>query len=164
MNIEATRIRAVDCKELNISPLEACALSHRVVIEHAILSHHKNILILEDDAQFVDNFIDEFSTVMSEIPQDWQMIHFGSAETRGKMISDRVKRSTYALTSHAIAMDQSVFSDFLAANRLDRHVDEVYGSLMEKVNAYTVHPSIIKQAAGYSDISNLTMSYDHLIH
>jgi GR25 family glycosyltransferase involved in LPS biosynthesis len=163
LGISFERFKAIDQIDINSSGIVACAMSHKAVLQDAILNGYDKILVLEDDALFVDNFKEELNEAMSQVPDDWQMIYFGSAGTRGNMISPRVQKSLYALTTHAMAIDKSIYQRLIDLNKEDRHVDEVYGSIMEFINGYTVHPSIIKQSGGYSDISHSSFrNYEHL--
>jgi len=163
LGISFTRLRAIDQEEINSSGIVACAMSHKAVLQDAVLQGHQKILVLEDDALFVNNFKQEFDEAMSQIPNDWQMIHLGSTGTRGDMITPKIQKSLYALTSHAILIDRSIYQDLIDLNKEDRHVDEVYGSLMETINAYTIHPSIVKQSGGYSDVSHRSFdNYEHI--
>jgi GR25 family glycosyltransferase involved in LPS biosynthesis len=163
LGIPFERFKAVDYLEINSTGTVACAMSHKAVLQDAVLNGYHKILVLEDDALFINNFKEEFNEIISKVPDDWQMIHLGAAGTRGNMITPRIQKSLYALTSHAIAIDQSIFQRLIDLNKEDRHVDEVYGSLMQTINAYTIHPSIVKQSGGYSDVSNRSFeNYEHI--
>ncbi len=163
LNIYFERFEALDYLKIESEPSVACALSHRGVIEKAKAEGNKSILVLEDDCYFVDGFIDKFNLLIDSLPEDWDMLYLGSSANEGETISGGLRKTIRCLTSHAIGIKDTVYDKLIEINKGTIHVDHAYMSIMSDLNVYSAYPSLIKQSAGYSDISNLNASYDHLI-
>jgi GR25 family glycosyltransferase involved in LPS biosynthesis len=56
----------------------ACSIAHLNVYKDAIEKNYSNILVLEDDCQFVENFILKFNKLMKNVPDDYDVISLGS--------------------------------------------------------------------------------------
>jgi GR25 family glycosyltransferase involved in LPS biosynthesis len=52
-------------------------LSHLFVWQDAIQKQYKNILVLEDDVFFTDDFNEYFKNVMEELPEDYDILYLG---------------------------------------------------------------------------------------
>ncbi len=61
---------AVDGKQLGIDPIVAGLQSHLQVMKQIA---GQKVLILEDDAQFVEDFNEKFEKVMQTLPEDWDI-------------------------------------------------------------------------------------------
>ena len=73
--ILAERFNAIDAKELNLKPWMGCLLSNLEIIKTAKERGFKNILILEDDVIFNDNFDDLFNSYINQVPNNWDMLY-----------------------------------------------------------------------------------------
>jgi glycosyl transferase family 25 len=52
-------------------------LNHLFVWQNAIQKQYKNILVLEDDIYFTDDFNEYFKNVMAELPEDYDILYLG---------------------------------------------------------------------------------------
>lgn len=59
-------------------PVISLALKHCWIVEDAIKNNYESIMILEDDAEFVDDFVDKFNSYYKQLPKDWDMCFVGS--------------------------------------------------------------------------------------
>lgn len=96
------------------------------LIENAVKSRHKRILILEDDAVFHKNFDIEFNNRIKKIPQDWKLLYFGTSMRKSR-ISDvsQIDKKNLFLTSKgsiagafSVGIDSSVYKDILIDFRM----------------------------------------------
>jgi GR25 family glycosyltransferase involved in LPS biosynthesis len=91
------------------------------VINDAVKSKYQRILILEDDAVFHTDFDNQFNDRISQIPQDWKLLYFGTSMRRHRIADiSQHNRKKHFLTSKgtiagafAIGIDASVFPDLL---------------------------------------------------
>ncbi len=60
---------------LDIDPVLAGTMRHLQVMKQV---SGQRVLILEDDAQFVDNFNEKFEKVIQTLPEDWDIFYLGA--------------------------------------------------------------------------------------
>ena len=75
LGIEYERHSAVDGKKLGIDPIFAGTMSHVQVLKKY---KEQKVLVLEDDAQFVDDFNEKFEEVMQTLPNNWDIFYLGA--------------------------------------------------------------------------------------
>jgi glycosyl transferase family 25 len=56
----------------------ACGISHLKVYQDCLEKNYDHIIILEDDCQFPNNFIELFDTLFKNCPDDYDIISLGS--------------------------------------------------------------------------------------
>lgn len=56
----------------------ACSIAHLNAYKHAVENNYENIMVLEDDCQFIDNFISIFDSLFSNCPKNYDAIFLGS--------------------------------------------------------------------------------------
>lgn len=156
----------------------AGAISHTRVIEKAKELKLKNVLILEDDVDFIDNLQELFNEYWNQIPINWDGIlfggnHIGGGSTVGPNIL-RVNRS-YAL--HCYGLNAKVFNETIdymnsrIQNVIDNGKDVIKQSVaadyfmadLHRINSwFCFRPHLAWQRTGYSDIQKNIMDYDFL--
>jgi len=146
---------------------------------------YSSILILEDDSRF--GFVNppdtqnphatvemcgagvDFRHVMKELPEDWDMLYFNTAECgvtrewlKGKPrpYSERLNLVDYGLLTNAIAINHHAYPIILKAlrkiddpNVLYKPVDHEYAQLHLSMKTFTPKRPLAYQAAGDSSIS-----------
>ena len=81
-----------------------CMRSHMVLLERAIQDDIGSILVLEDDAVFLDTFGKDVAEFLKKVPNDWQCLMLGGQHVNSKVIPvapgvvDRAKRRYSAHT------------------------------------------------------------------
>jgi len=75
LGITFERFSAIDGKELGISPITAGTMSHQKVLE---ANPESRILVLEDDAEFVDGFNEKFAEAIEHLPNDTDIFYLGA--------------------------------------------------------------------------------------
>ena len=124
----------------------------------------KNVLIIEDDFEFVDNFNVLFDTLIRKVPDDWDFLYFGGNHLGGLyMINENIAKmfNTYAL--HTFSVKNTMYD--LILNTLPdekKQVDVYYGDMMKNCNAYVFRPHLSYQREGYSFIQGGFQNYDFL--
>jgi GR25 family glycosyltransferase involved in LPS biosynthesis len=154
LGITFERFSAIDGKAEGIDPIVAGTMSHTQVWKKY---QGKKILVLEDDALFVDNFNEKFAEVMQTLPSDWDIFYLGAlvAPTTGKLIkvNDHWYKQVVSTGTQAYCLKPSKMDYFY--NRLkdyEWYID--IGLRLEAVsnNCYITQPNLVIQSPGYSDL------------
>lgn len=156
----------------------AGAMSHLNVIKTAKENNLKNVLILEDDVVFVDDLNEQFSTYVTQLPDNWDSIYFGGNHIGGLvMIQPNVgkTRRTYAL--HAYGVNSRAYDTIInyMTTKINQTIsggksgiqhsvaaDYFIADLQPNMNFYCFRPHIAYQADGFSDIQQTNVSYPFL--
>lgn len=157
LGIEYERHSAVDGKAIGIAPMIAGTMSHVEVLKKY---KDQKILILEDDAYFVENFNEKFETVMQSLPEDWDIFYLGALLPKnvGKTTSVNTDWHRQIMTNgaHAYCVNPKQTDYFL--KKLDNYewyIDVGLRIFAEKYNAYVTQPNLVTQFPSYSDLREL---------
>ena len=110
--LKLERFPAINGKSLNINKLYedklftkfiftskrgmiGCTWSHINLWKKIAKSNHENILILEDDVLFVDNFKLKLESYMRQVPENWDIIYLGASNIYGKKINNNIIKPLY---------------------------------------------------------------------
>ena len=158
---------AISKDQLPVSPGDiGCTLSHLKIVQLAKERGLKQILILEDDVEFAENFNTVFPDYFSQVPEDWDFLYFGGNHSSGglQLLSNdsNVARIFYTYTTHAYAIRESVFDAMIEVLQQKEKVDINIGSLHSKFNSYCFRPHLAFQRESFSDILDKPTNYVHL--
>lgn len=138
-----------------------CLKSHRAVIKEAIDRDYKNILVFEDDTQFIDNF-EKIYNYSKQINNDYDMLYLaGSHLGKKEIVSENIMKikGTHTTGSYLIKREAMEYM-YNNIKNYNKEVDVFYAKdLQEKYNCYCVNPHITKQRDGYSDIQQSQVKY-----
>ena len=153
LGIEYERFSAIDGKEQGISPVDAGRLSHIEVMKQAT----GNVLILEDDAYFVDNFQERFDESMDWLPQDWDIFYLGVLvpKNTGKLlpVNEHWSRQVMSNGQQAYCVNPKKLDYFIEEqSKSDLHIDVCFRVLAEHTKAYVAQPNLVTQFPSYSDL------------
>lgn len=180
-NLNVERFSAKDGKEINLPYPHASELggtiSHLNVIKLAKELNLKNVLILEDDVEFISDLNFKINDIMAQAPQEWDMIYFGGNHVGGyqqiNSVFYKIFRS-YAIQCYAVnskcfdtiinyltekidgLLSGSISSDPGAA------ADFFIADLHPKTNSYVIKPHLCWQKEDFSDIQETTVNYEFL--
>lgn len=170
-NIVVERFSAVDGNPNNIiSKLTdggiGCTLSHLEIFKKAKELNLKNILIFEDDVEFTDNFVDYFNKYHTQIPEEWNLLYFGGNHNNLplKKISDNISEVHMTYTSHAYAVNHTIYDELIVLfTELSDISDVLLSQIQQKCGkSYVFQPHLAWQRSGYSDILNVEADYNFL--
>jgi GR25 family glycosyltransferase involved in LPS biosynthesis len=138
-----------------------CLRSHVEVCKLALSRGYKNILVLEDDTEFVDAF-DKLALYSKQIEDNYDMLYLsGSHLGECKMVSENVKRVNGTHTTGAYCIGERVMK-YLVDNitSYDKEIDVFYAEeIQSRFNCFCVHPHMVRQRESYSDIQQNVVSY-----
>ena len=155
LGIKYERFSAVDGKELGIDPIIAGTMSHHQLLTKC---ENKRVLILEDDANFVDDFNKKFDEVMQHLPADTDIFYLGALLPRhtGKVDDIGNKywfKQVLTTGSHAYSINPARVKYF--ANKLDGYewyIDIGLRIFAEGYKALVAQPNLVTQFPSYSDL------------
>ena len=173
-NINAVRIYAIEgnrwgWKADSYKPpmrgfegMAGCISTHIQILRDAIRDKAQSVLIFEDDCEFVPQFSQKFDEWSENVPSDWNLLYLGGLNGVGEYVNGiegRVVSITEMTSTHAYAIEQSVFAEVLDAwyssfPYLEDSVDGYLRTLQNTVKAYAFNPPMAWQRADHSDIQN----------
>ena len=161
------RISAVDGNTIENSDLKvkkgvyALGLTLIKLISEAKDKNYKQILIFEDDVEFVGNFNELSEGYLNEIFErykNWSMIYFGVNNIEAPIkLENNITRLKKAYTSHCMVIKSDIYD--LILDRFEKEgkikeIDVIYSDLHKKIEAYSTSPALCIQRESFSDIEN----------
>ena len=140
---------------------KTCFQSHMKCIQLAKENKLPYILILEDDAVFIDGANDILCNVLNEVQQyEWDMFYLGANLQQPTIkVSETLLKLTGAYTTHAYMVHERFYDTLLNLSHL-YEIDMHYNELMPKHNIYMCNPIIAYQLPSYSDLQNGYRDYN----
>ena len=141
-----------------------CLRSHLEVVREARRLGLSNVLILEDDVVFDDQFERKFNESIHQLPADWDMLFFGALHKDELIrVSDNIGRITQANSTYAYALRDTVFDAFVELNsRADEVLDVNNLVLQKEFNCYCFLPHLAWVEAAYSDAQEKAVHHWYL--
>jgi len=186
-NIKVKRYSAVDGnpmgwdsknfagKRTSLNGAMGCIASHTEVYQLAKENGWKNVLIIEDDCDFIENLNEIFEKSIKTLPNDWDLLYFGGVhETRnGKFIPEKFNeyfvKAKRIITTTCYAVNHTVYDmilDTVLKNKpyFDCPIDTYLGAYIQpNITTYAYHPPIAWQRASHSDIQNAHRDYSNMM-
>ena len=154
LGIQYERFSAIDGKAEGIEPMEAGKLSHLKVIQEL---NGEKVLILEDDAHFVDGFQERFDTEMDSLPADWDVFYLGVwlPKYTGNLVpvNKNWTRQVMSNGMQAYCINPAK-ADYFAkeVQEYEGYIDVCFRILADRTNAYVLQPNLVTQFPSYSDL------------
>lgn len=147
-----------------------CYQSHLRILERAIEEDLPNYWVLEDDAIFVPDFNKRLEPVLAELPDDWHQLYLGGqhieqAKAKPFMVGEHIVRCFNINRTHSFMIHKRFYADLYThlwdaigwSKNKRWHVDHWLGQLHQREthNVYGVHPWMVGQGEGKSDICKI---------
>lgn len=162
----------------------ACKLSHLRLLKYAKEKKYSSILIFEDDAVINQSLIPILDSITSltkdyDEPRDfkfelyqsgikiqhWHMLYLGVNDinkTKEK-ITENIYRIYTGFTTHAYAVNSIAYDILIEALEYRGQADVLYADYVHPLGkSYCIHPNIVYQEDGFSDITEKEESYQQL--
>jgi GR25 family glycosyltransferase involved in LPS biosynthesis len=154
LDIQYERFSAVDGKQLGIDPIVAGLQSHLQIMKQIA---GQRVLILEDDAQFVEDFNEKFEKVMQTLPEDWDIFYLGALVPKEVGLVRMVNRhwGIQVLTtgSQAYCINPSRLEYFISKlEDYNYYIDVGLRDFAKDLKAYITQPNLVVQFPSYSDL------------
>ena len=139
-----------------------CGLSHLFVWQDAIKKNYKNILVLEDDVYFTDDFNEYLDNIMEELPKDYDILYLGYCELLCRKSKDYgfnyLYKPIYPLLTHAMIISNKGLKKLIKIiTKIVEPIDVLVGKNIDKLDAYVSQKKIVIQLwedSNNSDLSN----------
>ena len=171
MNLEATRFSAIS----NPNSSLGCSLSHLSILKHARENKFQNILILEDDFQFLvskEEFKKQINNFFNlNIPWDVLMLSYNIQQS--KPYNSLIQKIYEAQTTSGYIVNSCFYDRLIELieknnvllERTGEHwkysIDQFWKALQgDNSNWYAFNTRIGLQRESYSDISNCIVNYN----
>ena len=133
-----------------------CKMSHVEIVRIARPRCYARILILEDDALFVESADAVYRRATRQIaPEEWDMLYLcGNHLDPVKSHTENLDKITATLTAHAYGISMKLFN-CISNDALNSglEIDTFYArEVHNKYRCFCTNPHIITQRPGYSDI------------
>ena len=142
-----------------------CAQSHLAIVRLAKEQGLENVLIFEDDAQFVDSFSKQIEPSLTELSLlDWNFFYLGGRlMSQAKRIGSNLARIGMVYTTHAYAIKHTIYDEILKYDhKRDIAIDVHYANLTCRNSSYACLPMVAYQRPGYSDLLKGWCNYKSL--
>lgn len=134
---------------------------------------NQNILILEDDFVFCENFLQELEKIITAFKtlnnwENYKMLYLGSTKNKNTIITNTniptIKNVSNIYTTHSYIINSNFIKEYFEfCNNDFNEIDVSYTKLQLKYNKdiYAIIPSIITQREDFSNILNKNVSYEN---
>lgn len=142
-----------------------CFLSHYEILKICKDRGYERVLILEDDCEFCDNFIQRFNNVFKNIPLDWDFIYLSCSQPDFIENYDGFAKISFAYTTHSYVLNIKTINFLIHHLRplvFKREIDVCYSDLHKNINSFTFLPFITFQGDGHSDIGGHWVEYPQI--
>lgn len=142
-----------------------CTKSHKRIINYAKHKNLDEIIVIEDDIQFVDNFDIKYERIYKDLPEDWDILVGGVSwidEIKERVNSNLVKIGDFSATHFMVYRNKCY--DKLLVDMKGENIDRFIGGLAkcDLLNVYCTTPFIAIQFDGFSTIRNtITEDYEN---
>jgi GR25 family glycosyltransferase involved in LPS biosynthesis len=156
LGITYERHSAVDGFARNISPIIAGTMSHVEVMKKY---SGQKVLILEDDALFVDDFNEKFTEVIQDLPKDWDVLYLGALVPKetGEVtqVSNHWWRQVFTTGTHAYCIRPEMMDYFISKlDGFEWFIDVGLREFAQQYRPYIVQPNLVIQFPSFSDLRN----------
>lgn len=138
-----------------------CLLSHYQIMKIALERGYNKILILEDDAEIIDD-IKKLETYSKQLDHQYDMLYLsGSHLGKTEKINKNIIKVEGTLTTGSYIITKNPMKYFIEnIIGYKKEVDCFYSQIIQpKFNCYCVIPHLTKQLDGYSDIQQTNVKY-----
>ena len=141
-----------------------CWDSHRRLFNKIKEENTEYTLIMEDDVDLVENFNERLNEVISELPNDWDLLYLGGWNV-GDIVkySSKLNHAKKVYTTHAFIVRQKYVDTIIKGiNERQWKVDVLISDILPLGNCFICSPTLAWQREGFSDIENRETNNLHL--
>jgi glycosyl transferase family 25 len=133
-----------------------CGLSHLFIWQNAVKNNYRNILVLEDDVHFTDDFTQYLQNVCEEIPNDYDILYLHGDNPQHDSRFKYIYKPTFPLLTHAMIISNQGLKKLLdIITEIDDHIDWKIARNTKQLNIYASNKQIVNQLWDDSNNSNL---------
>jgi hypothetical protein len=180
-----SQFKKIDCKKFTLvdavdgslfenntrlkSGMLGLVLTYVEIYKSWVKNESDNILIVEDDCVFDEEFAVKLSAYISNVPKKWEMLYFGANHNyhmgeKTEKINDYCIRLNNSFSAHCVLLKSFVFEELISViSGLSLENDVALANLQKKYIAYSSSIPLASQIESYSNIENCIVNYDWLI-
>lgn len=146
-----------------------CRESHLGIIKTVKENGFKNVLIFEDDVLFLEENINQISKTLDDLKNiDWQLFYLGATVDPNvgfmKKFTDNLFQTNFAYTTHAYAVNNTVYDKILNEAPYHPIIDVFYcRNIVPMGKSFIMNPMTAIQQEGFSNIENHQADYGWMI-
>lgn len=146
-----------------------CRESHLGIIKEAKELGLKNVLIFEDDVLVLDDYLDKVEDSLNELNGlDWDLFYLGATVDpnvgRLTKVTPNIVRTNFAYTTHAYAINHTMFDFILDQGPIHGIIDVFYCKyIVPRNKSYIINPMLCIQQESYSDIEKHHADYGWMV-
>jgi glycosyl transferase, family 25 len=146
-----------------------CKQSHLLILKKHKDDKDKNILILEDDFNLCDDFMNKYNNIIKDLKdiKDYKMCFLGYSfnkfKSKFKKISNNIGLIKNTYGSQGYIVNSNFINELLDyCNNCKFEIDVCYSHIQNKYNIYSSNEILIKQRPSFSDILKKSTDYSFL--
>jgi GR25 family glycosyltransferase involved in LPS biosynthesis len=141
-----------------------CWDSHRRLFTEVKDKNIDMVMVLEDDIEVCEDFNKKLEKVMTELPEDWDLLYLGGWNIGDvEKYSESLNLAKNVLTTHAFIVRSKFYDTILEGiNSRKWKIDILISETLSKGNCFICNPTIAWQKEGFSDIENRVTNNIHL--
>jgi len=139
-----------------------CSISHLEVLKFCKNKGYENILILEDDTEFVDDFENKFNLFTESFITEWDLLFLSGTEVKVNSIYKNFCGLSSCYTSHSYSVNKSAYDiliEKITNSFYYQPLDVSYSQIQNNIKSFICNPILTFQYASYSDIHDSFQSY-----
>jgi hypothetical protein len=152
LQITWKRWPAIDDRGTDMTPILCSTISWFNRLFYAQCKDFQNVLLLDDDCEFVPNFYDKLNEIWPQIPDDWDTVSFGEHLLKSTKITDKIHKIDQSYGGHATAVKVKCVPTILSSLTGKNFADIEMNSLSNNLNRYAIDPGLIGQGRYESDL------------
>ncbi len=146
--------------EIPDNPSKGNHLSHAACIRMAKESGARNVLIFEDDLEWLDDPL-VLKRAIHQLPEDWDLFYLGvNIERPAFQVDYHIAKLTFAYSTHAYAINSNMFDLLIELNEDPKTIHNdvrISTDIVPNHNVYCTIPLLAGQRKSYSDIMSTVM-------
>lgn len=139
--------------------IKSTTLSHLQALFYSDLIECKNVLVFEDDVEFVDDILGKLSTCIQELKGlDWDIFYLGNQPFEAEQVTPTLAKVNKATSAHAYCVNGKYIKTAIKAVNFKPHpvIDTSLGSLgLLGGNIYMSVDELVYQKPDISDIEGV---------
>lgn len=148
-NLDVERISAIKHKNPNVG----CCLSHLKILKE---TKYSSILILEDDVEFTNNFIEKYNTLYKKIEsKNIDILFLSSWLPKGDYVNDGIIKMYKGYGTHSYVIRKNIYKfiiEKINSLKYENAIDEIYNKYLKYLNTFCFEPGVSYQNESKSDI------------
>ncbi len=124
-------------------------------IRYAQAAGLSNVLLLDDDCLFVDDFNQKLEELWPHMPTDWDIVSFGEIYGDYEEVYPGIVRATHSWGGHASLIRSTMFYPLVNTLTGKEWADEeINQKIKPNIKFYAFKPYLVTQIPGHSDLVN----------